>query len=56
MVSTWIGRSHLDLEIDILSTSVVHQSVQHIDLSLKIQTPKVMASIHTTPSHVKTLD
>ncbi|KAI0082421.1 nicotinate-nucleotide diphosphorylase [Panus rudis PR-1116 ss-1] len=27
-------------EIDILSTSVVHQSVQHIDFSLKIQKPK----------------
>ena len=24
-------------EIDILSTSVVHQSVQHIDFSLKLQ-------------------
>ena len=28
------------VEIDILSTSVVHQSVQHIDFSLKIQKPK----------------
>lgn len=28
------------IEIDILSTSVVHQSVQHIDFSLKIQKPK----------------
>lgn len=27
-------------EIDILSTSAVHQSVQHVDFSLKIQTPK----------------
>ncbi|KAF9057981.1 Quinolinate phosphoribosyl transferase [Panaeolus papilionaceus] len=27
-------------DIDILSTSVVHQSVQHIDFSLKIQKPK----------------
>lgn len=27
-------------EIDIFSTSVVHQSVQHIDFSLKIQQPK----------------
>ncbi|KAA1466713.1 nicotinate-nucleotide diphosphorylase [Dentipellis sp. KUC8613] len=27
-------------EIDILSTSVVHQSVQHIDFSLKLQIPK----------------
>ncbi|OBZ77083.1 hypothetical protein A0H81_03775 [Grifola frondosa] len=27
-------------EIDILSTSVVHQSVQHIDFSLKIKMPK----------------
>ena len=27
-------------EVDILSTSVVHQSVQHIDFSLKIQKPK----------------
>jgi len=27
-------------DIDILSTSVVHQSVQHIDFSLKIQIPK----------------
>ncbi|KAF8076592.1 Quinolinate phosphoribosyl transferase [Lyophyllum atratum] len=27
-------------EIDILSTSVVHQSVQHIDFSLKIQIPE----------------
>jgi len=26
-------------DIDILSTSVVHQSVQHIDFSLKIQMP-----------------
>ena len=30
----------LHAEIDILSTSVVHQSVQHIDFSLKIQRPK----------------
>ena len=28
------------VEIDILSTSIVHQSVQHIDFSLKIQKPK----------------
>jgi len=28
-------------EIDILSTSVVHQSVQHIDFSLKIQRPTI---------------
>lgn len=27
-------------EVDILSTSAVHQSVQHIDYSLKIQIPK----------------
>lgn len=27
-------------EIDIISTSAVHQSVQHIDFSLKIQKPK----------------
>ncbi|KAF5322686.1 hypothetical protein D9619_000661 [Psilocybe cf. subviscida] len=27
-------------DVDILSTSVVHQSVQHIDFSLKIQKPK----------------
>lgn len=27
-------------DIDILSTSAVHQSVQHIDFSLKIQLPK----------------
>lgn len=27
-------------EIDVLSTSVVHQSVQHIDFSLKLQIPK----------------
>ncbi|KAL1708645.1 Quinolinate phosphoribosyl transferase [Schizophyllum commune] len=27
-------------EVDILSTSMVHQSVQHIDFSLKIQKPK----------------
>jgi len=27
-------------DIDILSTSAVHQSVQHIDFSLKIQIPK----------------
>jgi len=27
-------------EIDILSTSAVHQSVQHIDFSLKLQQPK----------------
>jgi len=32
--------SGLCSEIDILSTSVVHQSVQHIDFSLKIQMPK----------------
>ena len=30
----------LSAEIDILSTSAVHQSVQHIDFSLKIQKPK----------------
>lgn len=29
------------LEIDILSTSAVHQSVQHIDFSLKIRKPEV---------------
>ena len=29
----------LSAEIDILSTSAVHQSVQHIDFSLKIQKP-----------------
>ncbi|KAJ4001840.1 Quinolinate phosphoribosyl transferase [Lentinula boryana] len=29
-------------EIDVLSTSVVHQSVQHIDFSLKIQKPKTV--------------
>jgi len=28
-------------EVDILSTSAVHQSVQHIDFSLKIQMPKL---------------
>lgn len=28
------------VEIDIFSTSAVHQSVQHIDFSLKIQRPK----------------
>jgi len=27
-------------EIDIFSTSAVHQSVQHVDFSLKIQKPK----------------
>ena len=44
---TWTGQSHISwfssfgfLEIDILSTSAVHQSVQHIDFSLKIQVPK----------------
>lgn len=31
---------HLFEEIDILSTSAVHQSVQHIDFSLKLQIPK----------------
>jgi nicotinate-nucleotide pyrophosphorylase (carboxylating) len=36
MVLTWV----LLVEIDILSTSVVHQSVQHIDFSLKLQIPK----------------
>jgi len=30
-------------EIDIFSTSAVHQSVQHIDFSLKIQKPKDLA-------------
>lgn len=30
----------MDPDIDILSTSVVHQSVQHIDFSLKIQMPE----------------
>jgi nicotinate-nucleotide pyrophosphorylase (carboxylating) len=33
-----IDKTHA--EIDILSTSVVHQSVQHIDFSLKIQKPQ----------------
>lgn len=33
-------RLALNAEIDILSTSAVHQSVQHIDFSLKIQMPK----------------
>jgi nicotinate-nucleotide pyrophosphorylase (carboxylating) len=28
---------HFRPEVDILSTSAVHQSVQHIDFSLKIQ-------------------
>ncbi|KAH9938357.1 Quinolinate phosphoribosyl transferase [Fomitopsis serialis] len=32
-------------DIDILSTSSVHQSVQHIDFSLKIQMPKGRSSI-----------
>lgn len=30
----------MNTEIDVLSTSAVHQSVQHIDFSLKIQMPK----------------
>ena len=30
----------ISTEIDILSTSAVHQSVQHIDFSLKLQRPK----------------
>ena len=33
------GLLFLIAEIDILSTSAVHQSVQHIDFSLKIQKP-----------------
>ena len=43
---TWTGQlcpdpaSLRSPEIDILSTSAVHQSVQHIDFSLKIQVPK----------------
>lgn len=43
---TWAGHlyipdsTHCFPEIDILSTSAVHQSVQHIDFSLKIQVPK----------------
>lgn len=41
---TWTGHLYSDSahclpEIDILSTSAVHQSVQHIDFSLKIQVP-----------------
>lgn len=41
----WTVPSHPDpahyfTEIDILSTSAVHQSVQHIDFSLKVQLPK----------------
>lgn len=35
-----VGRSPCYLGIDILSTSAVHQSVQHVDFSLKIQKPK----------------
>ena len=36
------SRSNADVyaDIDILSTSSVHQSVQHIDFSLKVQKPK----------------
>jgi nicotinate-nucleotide pyrophosphorylase (carboxylating) len=32
--------SFVPTELDILSTSAVHQSVQHIDFSLKLQKPK----------------
>lgn len=32
--------AYIYAEVDILSTSAVHQSVQHIDFSLKIQMPK----------------
>ena len=34
------GELMIVAEIDIISTSAVHQSVQHIDFSLKIQKPK----------------
>lgn len=36
---TRINFHFMQLEIDILSTSSVHQSVPHIDFSLKIQIP-----------------
>ena len=38
--SSSIYATDIHSEIDILSTSIVHQSVQHIDFSLKIQKPK----------------
>lgn len=40
VASITFGADQLTIEIDILSTSAVHQSVQHIDFSLKIQVSK----------------
>lgn len=39
-ISIAFSTDELAIEIDILSTSAVHQSVQHIDFSLKIQVSK----------------
>lgn len=39
-ISIMFSTNKLVIEIDILSTSAVHQSVQHIDFSLKIQVSK----------------
>jgi hypothetical protein len=39
-LGAYVQYTHISTEIDILSTSAVHQSVQHIDFSLKIQKPK----------------
>jgi nicotinate-nucleotide pyrophosphorylase (carboxylating) len=39
----YLGVPDVRAEIDIFSTSAVHQSVQHIDFSLKIQRPKDLA-------------
>lgn len=36
-----MSRHYVRVEIDILSTSSVHQSVPHIDFSLKIQLPPI---------------
>jgi nicotinate-nucleotide pyrophosphorylase (carboxylating) len=39
-MSTRHTKTYNYAEVDILSTSAVHQSVQHIDFSLKVQIPK----------------
>jgi nicotinate-nucleotide pyrophosphorylase (carboxylating) len=39
LLNTYYRHANCLLEIDILSTSAVHQSVQHIDFSLKVQQP-----------------
>ncbi|KAG9017224.1 hypothetical protein FRB90_001334, partial [Tulasnella sp. 427] len=40
LVTSFCNCAIITSDIDILSTSAVHQSVQHIDFSLKIQLPK----------------